>query len=191
MNRRSFLWTATAVAVGSAGCAGRFAGTESLGDPSVTNEESGRAFYNFSRDGEPAVSVDVGIRPRERPTARGTVRVSVTPESALRTESIRLALRAPAVPEPGEQTARFFLELPDGPNYPPFSLHVDEDQYAVVAVDELTAADLGTGTIPLALAVVPTNPVRSLSIRCTTVSLGARGSRVVASLADELSMPVE
>jgi hypothetical protein len=112
----------------------------------------------------------------------------VTPESGWETTALRFALRAPADPGPADGTARVFLEVPDGGPYPPFSLRVTEEGYAVVETDGLAEAGLGTSTLPLALVVVPREPVEPLSVRVTATVRSPEDIVAEASVADGLVM---
>jgi hypothetical protein len=146
-------------------------------------------YYNFAHEGDPAANIDVRVEPRSTPIEPAGLALSVGPQPGWESTALRLALRAPAGPQPGESPARILIEIADVAPYP-FSLRVTDDGYRVVELEGLAEAGLGGSTIPLQLEVVPETATEWLALRATTRWHSPDGTLVEASFTDRLSMPV-
>jgi hypothetical protein len=186
MRRRAFL---AVLAAGSAGCSSAFGSSDPprLDGPTVETDD-GTAYYNFSRDGEAAVNLDVSVRPEDRtdPTAPARVVVSVGGQGEWTTTGVRLALRAPATLAAGQHPAQVFLDVSD-PAAALFSTETADDGYTAVEAADLDAS-AADSTLVLTFRLVPRSPAAALSLRAATTHRGPDDAPARVDFADTVSL---
>jgi hypothetical protein len=193
VRRRAFLAATAALTTGCSSALGR-SDPVRLDGPTVETDD-GRTLYDFSRDGDHAVNLDVAVRPAARtdrsdrsdPPSRAQVVVSVGGQGEWTTTGLRLGLRAPAVPAAGERPARVFFEVSD-PLAARCSTRTTGEGYAVVEADDLADAGLDASTLVLTFLLVPRSPSPDLSLRAATTHRSPDGTPAVAEVTDTVSL---
>jgi hypothetical protein len=161
----------------------------SLGPPTVNHPDEGEYFYNFAHEGDAIGNVDVTVESRSTPNERAGIGLSAGPQPKFENVMFQFALRAPADSPPGEQSARFLLEVADSASYP-LSVRVTDQDYRIFELEGLAEESYANATIPLQLEVVPQTTAESLSFQSTTRWRGPEGALFEATFTDRLSMPV-
>jgi hypothetical protein len=161
----------------------------SLGPPAIEHPEEEDYYYNFAHEGEAVGNVDVTIESRSTPNEGAGIVLSAGPQEDFENILFQFALRAPADSQPGDQSARFFLEVADNASYP-LSVRVTDQEERVLELERLAEAGYGNATIPLQLEVIPRTTAESLSLRSTVRWRGPEGALFEATFTDRLSMPV-
>jgi hypothetical protein len=190
MERRQFLRGIGVAGIATiCGCNSLSSEPVSLGSPTVGHPDEGDYYYNFAHEGDGVGNVDITIESRSTPNERAGIGLSVGPQPEFENSMFRVTLRAPADSQPGEQSARFLLEVADSASYP-LSVRVTDQDGRVLELEGLAEAGYGNATIPFRLEVVPQTAAESLSLRSTARWRGPEGALFEATFTDRLSMPV-